>query len=95
MNDAHEVRITEVPGPVAVDDTGGITLAVFRLEASGEVNLAWLPDLFSRPIAPDLKEVLVAKLRLHADKLESGEMEQRMARFANVNNPWNRSEREQ
>lgn len=92
MSDKYEVRIAAVRG---MDDTGGVLLAFVRLGADGDVNLCWLPELFKGSLIPELKAALIEKLRFHADMLESGETESRMAAFANVNNPGNRSDREQ
>lgn len=93
--DKYDAKAVMFPGNAAIDETG-VTIAFVRADTqSGEINFHWLPELFIRPIPPAVKAAIVEKLRFHADKLESGEMEQRMQRFAGINASGNRSEREQ
>lgn len=95
MGDGDEIKTVEVPWGAMADETG-LTIAFVRADStSGELGVHWLPELFSRPIPPLLKKMIVEKLRFHADMLESGEMEERMRRFASINNGQNRSGREQ
>lgn len=70
----HAENMAEV-----VDDTS-VTIATIKLFHNGRAGILWAAPLFSDALAmPDeLREMLVRQLRLHADKLESREMDARM-----------------
>lgn len=83
-----------IPVDVAASEEDGfVMLAFIRADTSGEISVCWLPEIFIGPIPipPEIKQEIVAKLRFHADKLESGETERRMQQFKDVNNPRNRA----
>ena len=56
-----------------------LILAFLALTPEG-VSFLWLPALFLAPgaLTPDFRKEIVAKLRMHADTLESGEADRRM-----------------
>lgn len=60
-------------------DGDAIVLAYLTMSPEG-LAFMWLPALFLAPAAltPDLRKDLVAMLRHHADKLETGEADRRM-----------------
>jgi hypothetical protein len=64
--------------------SAGITLAVVTLDQE-RVGIAWLPELFKRPLDPAIRALIAEQLRFHAEKLESGQLEQRMRAFSTIN----------
>lgn len=89
MSDKYEVRMAGVPSDAVIGEDGGIAIAFIKASPSGEISVHWLPELFSRPMPLAVRREIAARLRLHADKIESGELEQDMQRFVGVNNPHN------
>jgi hypothetical protein len=67
--------VAQIPREAAMDDEGA-TLALVRLNKDGRVSVNWSPILFNEAPMPDeLREMLVAVLRQHADGLESREFD--------------------
>lgn len=63
----------------------GITVAIVSLDKNNSCSIHWLPDLFKLPLPASVRAAIVEHLRFHAKKLETGELEARMARFAYLN----------
>ncbi len=62
-------------------DAHGLTVALLKVAQTPkgfEVAIAWLPELFMVDLPDSLRAALVRHLRMHADKLESGETERAM-----------------
>jgi hypothetical protein len=74
----------EVTADEAMDNES-TTIAQLKMYRNGVVALLWLPDIFVNPALPMpdvLREVIVAKLRFHADKIESREMDAQLKELA-------------
>jgi hypothetical protein len=70
--------------PQAAADAHGMNIAIIRLNmdpADKElVNIGWLPDFFAAcELRMELRTEIVRVMRLHADVLENGSLDKRMA----------------
>lgn len=74
--------------PDSLLDGNSLKVAFLTFDAStGEVGFHWLPDFFRVPMPDVLRRAIVERLRLHADKLECGDLERTMQNFININRP--------
>lgn len=81
-----EARGASKPREIVIDDEGNLTVAFLMINSETfEMGFHWLPELFGRPIPQVLREEMVKRLRLHADMLESGELEQVMQQYVDIN----------
>lgn len=86
-NKSEGVRISAVRGDQIVDENG-VTLALLKLKITYEgdepqgysVSLLWNPELTIN-LPGEIRAEIVAHLRKHADKLESGEQARRLTRL--------------
>jgi hypothetical protein len=63
----------------------GLSIAVMYLNPKeGDVTMGWLPSLFVLPMPDVVRDMIVAKLRQHADKIESGEMQRDIGKYVNT-----------
>jgi hypothetical protein len=86
MTNDH-ARAIPLPAEDVVTERG-LTIAVVTLDPHSPsiINIGWLPELFAyHPLPAAVREAIAARLRADADRLESGELEQRMKSFANIN----------
>ena len=63
-----------------MSDLEPIPIAILGFSRDGQVRFCWEAHFFMlpEPIPPELRAQIVRLLRFHADKLESGETDERM-----------------
>lgn len=87
--DAHNAAFKTAEGVVAqafnaeeVADSQSIVMAHLKLFQDHGVGLMWMADLFVNPAIPmpdELRNDIVRTLRFHADKVESRDLDMRLA----------------
>jgi hypothetical protein len=79
MVDKSEAIYRPDPANVVSED-GALNMAFLRLNPSGSVTLNWASVFFdgTMPMPDVMREECIRVLRLHADGLESGDLERRI-----------------
>jgi hypothetical protein len=91
-DDAREMRFTNVDKSLAIDAEGNITIAVLKLKMTDDgflVGFFWMPEFFKAEMPDDIRAALLESLRLHADKLESRDLDSVMRGMSGINLPRN------
>ena len=80
---------TTMSSDAVIDKEGNLTVAFLRFNIhTNLMGFHWLPEFFGHGPIPDaLRKDIIERLRLHADKLENGELERDMARYSHINTP--------
>lgn len=84
-----EPRIATLEGKSLVDDEGQVTVAFLKYGKNGwgfTLGLFWLPDFVAGEMNDQVREAVVSLLRLHAQKIESREMDAKIAHVKDINN---------
>lgn len=75
-----------LPAEDVVGADGSWTIGLLRLSLDPGVpwlvGIAWSPEFFAQPLDGILRQEIVRVLRFHAEKLESGETDRRIAEIA-------------
>lgn len=88
MAEDFEIRAASLGPDAVLDEENNLRVAFLQINLDTfQISFNWLPEFFHTPMPEVLRKEIVLRLRLHADKLESGELERTMQNFANVNIP--------
>jgi hypothetical protein len=85
MSDEYEAHSASLNRDAMIDEHGIKIAFVMVQPNTGQIGMHWLPDIFLKPMPDGLRRSIAERLRFYADKLESGELEQRMKEFASIN----------
>jgi hypothetical protein len=81
-----QVSAATLDGSSVMDEHGNLNVAFLQINMKTfQISFNWLPSLFRKPMPQVLREAIALRLRIHADRLESGELERAMQDYLDIN----------
>ena len=85
-----EFNVAAIGRGAVMDSEHNLNVAFLRINLrTFDTGFHWLPDFFIKPLPEVVRQRLIERLRFHADRLESGELEKEMQQFLSLNRPGN------
>jgi hypothetical protein len=83
-----EMRAAAINKDAVLDDEDNLNVAFLQINLRTlQISFHWLPDFFAKPIPELIRKEIAKRLRIHADRLESGELGRNMQKYIHVNDP--------